>query len=78
MASAKLGSDWGDDLRRRLGEVFEYYSQAEVSRRTGIPQSSLSKYASGQRIPADVCSRLVDQLGVHSEWLLTGRAYALL
>ena len=73
MASAKLGSDWGDDLRRRLGEVFEYYSQAEVSRRTGIPQSSLSKYASGQRIPADVCSRLVDQLGVQSEWLLTGR-----
>ena len=38
-----------------------------------IPQPSISRYLVGQRVPAEVCARFVDGLGVNAGWLLTGR-----
>ena len=61
-----------DPIHTRFRRLLRRFSQAEISRRTGIPQSSLSRYLNGQKVPADVCTRLVEGLGVRADWLLTG------
>ncbi len=48
----------------------EGISQAELSRRTGISTSSLSRYLSGEDMPASKLRRIADALGVSTDALL--------
>lgn len=45
-------------------------SQAELSRLSGVPSSSLSRYVSGDDIPASKLRKLADALGVTTDKLL--------
>jgi transcriptional regulator with XRE-family HTH domain len=68
-------NDHGDvdaDIRERLQTLTIQHSQAEIARLTGISRANVSRYLSGNRIPAAVCSALVKSLGVNPAWLLNG------
>jgi len=60
------------DIRKRLQFVAEQHSQAEIARVTGISRANVSRYLSGNRIPASLCSALVKGFGINPAWLLTG------
>ena len=60
-------------INDRIAELAGVFSQSDIARRTGVPQPSISRYLAGQRVPAEVCARFVDGLGVNAGWLLTGR-----
>lgn len=49
---------------------YEGISQAELSRRTGISTSSLSRYLSGDDMPASKLRKIADALGVSTDALL--------
>ena len=56
---------WRYEFARRIRERLEYLelSQRELSRRTGIPQGTISRYASGSMTPkADVIPKLAKGL----------------
>ena len=44
-----------EGLRRRFKQVVEEHGLSRISRRAGIPSSSLSRYVQGRRIPASAC-----------------------
>ena len=59
-------------LQARLQVVAERHSLSEISRRTGAPLASVSRYFRGTRVPADFCGALGVHFGVNPSWLLTG------
>lgn len=59
-------------LQQRLRAVTEKHSLSEISRRTGAPLASVSRYFRGTRVPADFCGELAVHFGVNPVWLLTG------
>ncbi len=67
-----------ESLRTRVARVIHDHGQAKVARRTGVPQSSVSRYAKDRRIPAAFCSELVRHFGVNPAWLLAGEGEAYL
>ena len=57
----------------RLTELMNYFgiTQADLSKRTGIPKSSMSSYVSGQRKPRqNVLTNIADAYGIDEAWLL--------
>ena len=73
MKEHPVSTQRGSSIQDRLLELTAVFSQADIARRTEVPQASLSRYIGGQRVPADVCGRIADRLAVRAEWLLTGR-----
>ena len=65
-------NDLGEQIRVRLREIIDGCSQADVARKTGTPQASISRYLRDRKIPAEFCARLATQVGVNPLWLLTG------
>jgi len=59
-------------LQKRLRAVSDRHSLSEISRRTGAPLASVSRYFRGTRVPADFCGALALHFGVNPVWLLTG------
>lgn len=72
MVIKSQASSLEEAIRSRLQLVVEDYNQAVLARKTQVPQSSISRYLVGRRIPADFCAAVVLQLGVDPGWLLTG------
>ncbi|NUQ35580.1 MAG: helix-turn-helix transcriptional regulator [Planctomycetaceae bacterium] len=68
-----MGSDTEKELHQRFVAVCEQHTQAEVARRTGIPAHYIYRYVKGTRIPAELCSRLVEGLNINPAWLLAGQ-----
>ncbi|MBK8207699.1 MAG: helix-turn-helix transcriptional regulator [Planctomycetes bacterium] len=64
--------DVDSGIRARMQEICDRHTQAEVARVCGISRANVSRYLSGNRIPASVCGALVKGLGVNPSWLLTG------
>lgn len=57
----------------RLVELMDYYNitQADLSKRTGIPKSSMSSYVSGQRKPRqNVLTKISEEYDVDEAWLM--------
>lgn len=57
----------------RLKYLMDYYNltQAEISKKTGIPKSTLSMYISGEREPKQVrLSAIADAFCVSEVWLM--------
>lgn len=61
-----------DGIRQRLQQVCDRHSQAEVARVCATSRANISRYLSGNRIPAAVCASVVKGLGVNPAWLLSG------
>ncbi len=59
-------------LRARIRFLIGNSSQAEVARRTGTPQSSLSRYLKDRSVPVRFCAQLALCMGVNPTWLLVG------
>ena len=59
-------------LRARLNEIAGRFSQAEIARRTGQRGSTVSRYLSGNRIPAVFVESVGREFGVNPAWLLYG------
>ncbi len=59
-------------LRARVARIMDEHGQAKVARATGVPQSSVSRYAKDRRIPAAFCVALVRHFDVNPAWLLAG------
>ncbi|MEM1098439.1 MAG: helix-turn-helix transcriptional regulator, partial [Planctomycetota bacterium] len=58
-------------LDEKLTRFFKALKMSVISDRAGVPQSSLSKYASGRSIPnATAAFRISKALGVSADWLL--------
>ena len=60
------------ELAKRLSQIVDDHSQAKVARAAGVSKNNIHYYLKGRRIPANVCSRLVKELGVNPSWLLVG------
>jgi transcriptional regulator with XRE-family HTH domain len=60
------------DIRERLQTLTLQHPQAEIARLTGISRANISRYLSGNRIPATVCAGIAKALGVNPSWLLLG------
>ena len=60
------------DIEYTIVSIMDYedISQAELSRRTGISTSSLSRYLSGDDMPASKLRKIADALGVSTDALL--------
>lgn len=65
-------AEFSESLARRLGELVEKFSQAEVARAGDMPESSVYHYLRGRRMPVEFCVRLCRGLGVNLNWFLTG------
>jgi transcriptional regulator with XRE-family HTH domain len=61
-----------DELRARLKQLAQRFSQAEIARRTGTSRNNVSRYLRGMRIPLDFGTAVVEGLDVNPTWLLTG------
>ena len=60
-------------IAQRLRELSGLFSQTEISRRTGIPRSTITWYIAGRKIPASLCAKLIREFGVNATWLMFGR-----
>ena len=47
-------------------------SYAELSKRTGIPKTTLNRWSNGQikRIPVDDIKRIADAVGISAKWIM--------
>lgn len=61
-----------DGIRRRLRQLLDRYSQAELARRTGFSKASVSRCLNGTTISAAFCHAVVNEFGVNPSWLLVG------
>jgi len=61
-----------DAIQRRLTELAQQHSQADISRRTEFSRNNVSRYVNGTRMPIEFAAALVEGLGVNPAWLLTG------
>lgn len=61
-----------NEIRRRLHQLLERHSQAEIARGIGVPPSYVNRWLNGTAIPAVFCRALVKEFDVNPAWLLTG------
>ena len=70
--SATIEQSYDESLRERLREVVGQHSQAEISRRTGVPHSSISRYLKDRKVPSEFCAALIKNFNVNPAWLMVG------
>ena len=63
-------------IRARLRELTARHPQAEIARKAGISKANVHRYLNKNRIPASLCSAIIENLGVNANWLMTGRGQA--
>jgi hypothetical protein len=68
----------GNDLQQRIKQLCDEYTMSEVARRTGTPVSSVHRYVTGARVPAEFCAAIVRSIGVNPAWLLVGEGSRML
>ncbi|MCB9935972.1 MAG: helix-turn-helix transcriptional regulator [Planctomycetes bacterium] len=61
-----------DAIQKRLTELAQQHSQADISRKTEFSRNNVSRYVNGTRMPIEFAAALVEGLGVNPAWLLTG------
>ncbi|MEZ5991380.1 MAG: helix-turn-helix transcriptional regulator [Planctomycetota bacterium] len=61
-----------DGIQKRLNELAEQHSQADIARKTEFSRNNVSRYVNGTRMPIEFAAALVDGLGVNPAWLLKG------
>ena len=59
-------------IQRRLNELAESHSQADIARKTDFSRNNVSRYVNGTRMPIEFAAALVEGLGINPAWLLTG------
>ncbi|MCB9893462.1 MAG: helix-turn-helix transcriptional regulator [Planctomycetes bacterium] len=59
-------------IQKRVAELAETHSQAELSRKTEFSRNNVSRYVNGTRMPLEFGAALVEGLGINPSWLLTG------
>lgn len=72
MPDTEPNSDADEGIRKRLQQVCDRHSQADVARVCATSRANVSRYLSGNRIPASLCAALVKGFGVNPAWLLNG------
>ncbi|MCC6572311.1 MAG: helix-turn-helix domain-containing protein [Planctomycetes bacterium] len=60
------------EIRVRLAEVAQRYSQAEIARRLNLRRSTVSRYMRSNRIPAAFVADIAREFGVNTSWLVLG------
>ncbi|NUQ36189.1 MAG: helix-turn-helix domain-containing protein, partial [Planctomycetaceae bacterium] len=70
--------DKDESLRARLNHIANDMSVRELAKRLDIPNQTLSRHLRKGSIPASLCRKLVEQLGVNPAWLLTGEGSPML
>lgn len=58
---------------RRLREIFDGASMAEIARRLELPHATIRNYFGGRLPSSDVLIRIAETTGVSINWLLTGK-----
>lgn len=62
-------------MRIALLRIRNNWSQAELAQRIGVSNSAIGMYEQGRREPSlDLVVRLAQELGVTTDYLLTGKA----
>jgi transcriptional regulator with XRE-family HTH domain len=61
-----------EEIQRRLHELAQTHSQADIARKTGFSRNNVSRYVNGTRMPIEFAAALTDGLGINPAWLLTG------
>lgn len=59
-------------ILKRINELAEAHSQAEIARKTEFSRNNVSRYVNGTRMPIEFAAAMVEGLGVNPAWLLTG------
>ena len=59
-------------IQKRVAELAETHSQADISRKTEFSRNNVSRYVNGTRMPLEFGAALVEGLGINPAWLLTG------
>lgn len=59
-------------IQKRLTELAESHSQADIARKTDFSRNNVSRYVNGTRMPIEFAAALVEGLGVNPAWLLSG------
>ncbi|MEZ5990993.1 MAG: hypothetical protein R3E76_01385 [Planctomycetota bacterium] len=62
-----------ESLRVRFNELASRFGQAELSRRTGMPQANVHRYLREGKVPVEFCAALICEFQVSPIWLLEGR-----
>ncbi|MBZ0136377.1 MAG: helix-turn-helix domain-containing protein [Planctomycetes bacterium] len=61
-----------EGILKRLAELAETHSQADIARKTEFSRNNVSRYVNGTRMPIEFAAALVEGLGINPAWLLTG------